>query len=271
MSESISSLPSVFRRRRWPAIATFVSVICGSLAYLVFTPPLYEATVRIMVNEKQLSVSEFGRDLATLPNAPGAEPIATQAELARSQHVLEQARAQIFSHGTYGLPESKLTIEKLKDDLKVSIVPATNILEMRYRSQNPLLSAGLLNAVSEAMIRENAAAIRAEAGSARNFLEGQLPVRRAQLAQAEAAESQYKKSSGIVSFTEQTESLVESLTNLEDQERALSAELKQAKARENSLRRTTDAGTLKNTYAAVRIGQDEELQRLRARLASTLR
>ncbi len=267
MSESISSLPSVFKRRHWPAIATFVSVICGSLAYLIVTPPMYEATLRIMVNDKQLSVSDLGRDLATLPNAPGGNPIATQAELARSQRVLEQARAQILSQGTYGLPESKLKIEKLKKELKVSIVPATNILEISYRSQNRLLSAGLLNAVSEAMVKENAEAIRAEAGSVRNFLEGQVPIKRAQLAQVEVAESQYKKSSGIVSFTEQTESLVESLTNLEDQERALTAELKQAKARENSLRRTTDAGTLKNTYASVRIGQDEELQRLRARLA----
>lgn len=184
MSESISSLPLVFKRRRWPAIATFVAVICGSLAYLVVTPPLYEATVRIMVNDKQLSVSDFGRDLATLPNALGGNPIATQAELARSQRVLKQARAQILSQGTYGLPESKLKIEKLKKELKVSIVPATNILEISYRSQNRLLSAGLLNAVSEAMVKENAEAIRAEVGSARNFLEGQVPIKRAQLTQA---------------------------------------------------------------------------------------
>ncbi len=268
MSESISSLASVFRRRRWPAIATFVSVICGSLAYLIVAPRMYEATVRIMVNEKQLSVSELGRDLATLPTLEDASPIATQAELAQSQRVIEQARAQVLSQGTYGLPQSKLTLKNLKKNLKVSIVPATNILELRYLSQNPLLSARLLNAVSETMIGENAEAIRAEAGSARNFLEAEVAKKRAQLAQAEAAQSQYKKSSGVVSFPDQTKSLVASLTNLEEQERTLTAQLQEAKARENSLRRITDdADTLKNTYAAVRIGQDEELKRLNAKLA----
>ena len=260
MSESISSLPSVFRRRRWPAIATFASVICGSLAYLVFTPRMYEATVRIMVNEKQLSVSDLGRDIATLPNAPGGNPIATQAELARSQRVLEQVRAQVVSQGTNNLPESKLTTNELKDDLKVSIVPATNMLEISYRSQNPLLTARLLNAVSEPMVRENAKAIRAEASSARSFLEGQLPIKHELLAQAEAAESQYKKSSGVVSFTEQTKSLVESLANLEDQEGVLTAQVQEAKERANSLRRTTHAGTIKNTYTAVRTGQDAKLK-----------
>lgn len=273
MNESISLLPAIFNRRRWPALATFISVICGAIAYLAVTPHLYEATVRIMLDDKQLSVSELGRDLTTQTNTTDASPMATQAELARSQRVLQQAIAQAFPQGTDGLPESKVTIDQLKNSLTVSIVPATSILEMRYQSQDPLLTAKLINAVSEAMVKENAETLRSEARSTREFLEVEVPKKRAQLAQAEAVLSQYKRSQSIVSLTDssgqdntQTRNLVESLTNLEDQERVLSAQLQEAKARNNSLQKITDVGTLKNTYAAVRSGQDEELKRLRAKL-----
>jgi len=62
-------------------------------------------------------------------------------------------------------------------------------------------------------------------------------------------------------------SLIESLTNAENQEQALSAQLKEVKVRNNSIQKLTDFGTLKNNYLAVRIGQDEELKHLRTKLA----
>ncbi len=270
MSESISSLSLIFRRHRWPAIATFVSVICGSLAYLAITPPKYESTVRVMLEDKQLSLSDIGRDLAKPSEIPETNPIATQAELARSQRVLEQAMTQVSLKGIKLLP----TTATVKNDLKVSTVPATNILQMSYKSQNPLLTSSVLNAVAEAMVKENAEAIRSQARSAREFLETELPKKRSELASAEAAIAQYKQSQGIVSIsdaegndTAQTQNLVKSLADLEQQELALSTQLQDAKVRNSSLRQTTDADTIENAYAMVRAGQNEDLKQLRAKLA----
>lgn len=272
MDQKFALLPAVFSRRRWPALATFISVICGALAYLVVTPRLYEAKVRLILDDKQVSISELGRDVTTQSIRPDANPIATQAELVRSQRVLQQAVAQV-PLGEDGVAKSQVILEQLKGGLKVSIVPATNILDMSYRSSDPVLTAKLLNAVSEAMVKENAETIRSEVRSTRKFLEAEVPKKRELLALAEAVLSEYKRSQGIVSLTDangqdsaQTNSLVQSLANLEDQERVLSAQLQEVKARNNSLQRITDSGTLKNTYAAVRSGQDEELKSLRAKL-----
>lgn len=270
MGQSISSLISIFWRHRWPATATFFSVMCGAIAYLVITPPKYETTVRVMLSDKQLSVSDFGRDLTKLSDIPQTNPIATQAELARSQRVLEQALNQVSLKGIKDIP----TTGTIKEELKVSIVPATNILQMSYKSQNPLVASSVLNAVAEAMVKENAGAIQSEARTVREFLESQLPKLRSQLAQAEAAISQYKQSQGIISITDsdgndstQTQSLVKSLADLNDQELALSAQIQDAKVRNNSLRQTTNADTIKNAYAIVRAGQDEDLKQLRVKLA----
>ena len=226
--------------------------------------------MRVMLNDKQLSVSDIGRDLATLSNRPEANPIATQAELARSQRVLEQALTQLSLKGIKDLPKTGT----VKNDLKVSTVPATNILEMSYRSQNLLLTSSILNAVAEAMVKENAEAIRSQASAVREFLEGELPKQRSQLASIEAALARYKRSQGIVSATDskgndsiQTQSLVTTLADLDQQELTLSSQLQDAKVRNNSLRQTTNADTIKNAYAIVRAGQDEDLKQLRAKLA----
>jgi len=61
--------------------------------------------------------------------------------------------------------------------LKVSIVPATNILDMSYRGPDPVLTAKLLNAVSEAMVKENAETIRSEVPQ-QEILEAEVPKKR---------------------------------------------------------------------------------------------
>jgi uncharacterized protein involved in exopolysaccharide biosynthesis len=53
--------------------------------------------------------------------------------------------------------------------LKVTIIPATHILEIKYRNQDPELATSLLNAVSEAMVQGNTETIRSEARLARRF------------------------------------------------------------------------------------------------------
>jgi hypothetical protein len=55
-----------------------------------------------MLDDKQVSISALGRDLNAQSNIPGASPIATQAELARSQRVLKKAMAQLIGSREQG-------------------------------------------------------------------------------------------------------------------------------------------------------------------------
>jgi polysaccharide biosynthesis transport protein len=275
IDKNLSLLPVVFYRHRFPAIATFISVICGAIAYLIFTPRLYEAKVRLMLDDKQASISELGRDLNAQSNIPGASPIATQAELARSRRVIEQAIAELPQETFKNRDRKPLSPNAVKTNLKTTIIPATRILELSYRSKNPVLSADVVNAIGTATIEENTKTIRSQAGSTKQFLEAEVPKKRQELSQAELELSKYKRSQGLVSLVDangqdntQTRSLIASLTTLEDQERELAAGLQEAKARNQSLKKVTDSSTLKNTYAAVRTGQAQELQNLRDRLVN---
>jgi capsular exopolysaccharide synthesis family protein len=263
----VSSLTSVFLRHRLPALATFASVLGAALAYVIFTPPRYEATARLMLDEKQVSVSNLGRDLTKLPESTpgGPGPIATQAELVKSQKVLGRAIATVFPNGGNN-PEAQQSLDQLGKRLKVKIIPATNILQLQYQDRDPQMSARLLNGVAQAMVEEDVDSIRAEARSVREFLEAEVPKQRQELEQLEARENLYRKNSGVVSLPEQTKSMVDSLSQIEDQERTLSAQLRQIVTQNSLLQQVTDAGALQRAYAAVRAGQDEELKSLRVKL-----
>jgi polysaccharide biosynthesis transport protein len=264
MEKGISSLLAVLKRRALPALVTFTAVIGGAFAYLTVTPRLYEASARLIQDDRRVSVSELGRDLTQVSSGTpgGPSPLANQAELVKSQRVLEQAMAIASVKST-----SKITSGELKKGLGVKIVPATNILELSYKSKDPELAAQLLNAVSQAMIEENTKTISSEATKVREFLESsEIPNARKRLATAERNESQYRYTSGIISFEAQSKSAVDSLATLEDQERSLTAQLQEAKGRDASLRQITDAKSLDKAYASVRGGQDEQLKTLRAKL-----
>lgn len=269
MEKGISSLLAVLKRRALPALVTFTAVIGGAFAYLTVTPRLYEASARLIQDDRRVSVSELGRDLTQVSSgAPGGpSPLANEAELVKSQRVLERAIALASLKSYNGSPTSQITSEELNKGLGVKIVPATNILQLNYKSKDPELAAQLLNAVSQAMIEENTKTISSEATKVREFLESsEIPNARKRLAAAEKNESNYRHISGIISFEEQTKSAVESLATLEDQERALTAQLQEAKGRDASLRQITDAKSLDKAYASVRGGQDEQLKTLRAKL-----
>ncbi|MBW4608854.1 MAG: polysaccharide biosynthesis tyrosine autokinase [Hassallia sp. WJT32-NPBG1] len=269
MEKGISSLLAILKRRALPALVTFTAVIGGAVAYLTVTPRLYEASARLIQDDRRVSVSELGRDLTQVSSgAPGgASALANQAELVKSERVLERAIALASLKSNNGSPGSKITSGELNQGLGVKIVPATNILQLSYKSKDPELAAQLLNAVSQAMIDENTKTISSEATKVREFLESsEIPNARKRLATAEQRESQYRHISGIISFEEQTKSVVESLATLEDQERSLTAQLQEVKGRDASLRQITDAKSLDKAYASVRGGQDEQLKTLRAKL-----
>lgn len=265
MEKSISSLLGILRRHSLPALATFAAVMGGAQIYLKLTPNVYETSARLMLDEKRVSVSELGRDLTQVgAGTPGgANPLANQAELIKSQKVLERSLTKLATAKSL----NQLTTAEISSGLRVKIVPATNILEVSYQGKQANTVAQILNAVSQAMVEESADVIRREAASVRLFLEAEVPKLRSRLKLAEAVENNYRQQSGIVSFADQTKSLVDSLAVLENQERDLSTQLQETESKRASLQAITKSENVNTAYATVRGGQDEEIKKLRAKLA----
>jgi len=256
------SLISVLKRRWLPAVAVLATTVGASLVYLAVAKSEYAVTARLIVDDRSVSISELGQELsASRVTPPGdANPLATEAELVRSQTVIERAIALLKENG---LPADDLIAEDIAEDIDVAIIPATNILEVSYATEQVGKAAAILNAILQASTEQSAEAIRSEASAVRAFLEAEVPQLQAQLAAAETAESEYRQQSGLISSEVQTDGLIATLSDLAAVEQALNADLVGVISRERQLRQITNVGSLSEAYAAVQVGQNAELQGLR--------
>jgi polysaccharide biosynthesis transport protein len=261
--------PDMIKRNSLPALLTLGAVVGSAWVYAQKAPRIYETSSRIMLDDRSKSVSELGRALTKLPdNVPGgSSAIVTQAELVKSERVLKRALESILPPGMSEDPDRRLTVAHLSKTIRVKILPATNLLEVSYQNTDAKLVADVINAVADATVIEDVASIRREASTVREFLEKKVPAQQSKVLEAEALESQYRQGTGIVSLENQTQSLVVSLADVENQERLVTAQLREASTKGGLLQGVTGVNDTNTAYAANRIGQDEQLKLLRTRIA----
>ena len=261
-------LISALKKHYRIALITFISVIGASAAYLGITPSKYKTSAKLIVGEQEISVSGLDRQLAEKNiKTPGktADPVATQAELVKTQKVLQRALTN-FQRDT-GVPEQELPeIRSFKKAIDVEIIPATNVLRLVYRDSDPIVAAELLNSVAESVVEENLATKRLQASALRTFLEAEIDRQRVKVEQASAAESEYRQAQGQIDLETQTKSLVSSLTELENEERMLQAQLQATNIEDELLQRATGIDSFDGATQAIRLSKNEELQQLQSQL-----
>ena len=269
MNTSLESLLiSTFKKHTWIVLATFISTISASILYLAIAPSQYKTSAKLIVGEQEVSVSNLGQQLTEkATKTPGkiADPVATQAELVKSNKVLRRA-LKSFQQETGISDENLLPIRKLQENIDVEILPATNILKLVYHYPNPEVAAKLLNHVARSVVEENIETNRSQANALREFLEVKISQQQSKLQQAEIAESEYRQAQGLVNFEAQTASLVNSLTELENEERILLARLREITSTRDTLKQAAGLNNLDQAYTVLRISQDEELLNLRSKL-----
>jgi len=268
MERTLPSLHSVWHRRGWVAILALASTIAGGVVYLLLTAPKYEVKAQLILNDRQLGISELSRGLSEVSSYRAGEssPLATQSELIKSQRVIQQAidRVNLDTLDPLGVPP---TLKQVRKYLNVAIIPATNILELSYQNESEALAVEVINSIAQTMVDESASEIRLEAKAVREFLEQEVPRQRAITEAAEQAENEYRRMSGLVNVEEQTTQLVQSLGDLEAQERTLVAEYQERITQVEQLRQLTGIDNPKNAYIGRRVGGDQEIEEMRSQLA----
>lgn len=272
---NLSFLPAILKRRAVPAMVTVFCAIALGAVHALLSKPVYQASTRLIVSAQTVSLSEIGQDITDSQNSipTGATLLATQSELVKSERVLAYALENLPSElavsganrSAEGAAEP-LTVDALKEDLTVAVIPATNILELTFVHADPEVAAAVLNKVAEAVVVEGAESIRSQATSVRRFLEEKIPEQQAKLLAIEEAETLYRQETGIVSLDVQTENWIGSLTEVQAQELSLVRQLQEAQARDETLRNVTGIDSLERAYTSVRVGQNETIDQLERQL-----
>lgn len=237
-------------RRHWWKVA-LAGILCAALGWFLSTrfTPVYESVARIAVDLKTPS-SIVGSDTGQGGTATEADQyFNTELQLLQSDVVLRPVaeKFHLISYtGSHGLPSGMKASDApvVLKDLKVSHPANSFILEIAYRSTNPIEAADVANAVARSYIVEGRE-LRAHASlDASAFMEQQIEELKKNMEDSAAALASHEKALGVINPTEKTSLLTARLLQL-------NTEL--ADAQDDRMRKEVD-------YRALRSGSDAAIQ-----------
>jgi polysaccharide biosynthesis transport protein len=222
-------------RRRWLAAAGVLSgVLVLASAYALAQRPVYQAEGKLLIKSSNASeLTGLGETLGQL-KALGQQntPLDTQAEIIRSTPIVEGVIESLGLKDSEGKP---LAADVLAKDLKVKGVTGTDVLQISYESDKPREASKIVNKVIEIFLKNNVQLNRAEAVSARKFIEEQLPPTEYALRQADSAVRRFKEDNNLISLEEEAGQAVKLIGDLEEQITQTQAQLADANERSRQL------------------------------------
>ncbi len=266
-------------RRRWLLASVMFLGVLGVVLMLGFTrAKLYTATANMVVNSRELNVSEKDKDV--LPGLPTADNAAdTEVQILRSAAVaqgtvraLDLTRNSAFTPKLATIPAAAwetTTAAMLMANLKVDRPGQSNVVSIAYTAPDPALAKAIADQVGYQYLKVKEGSRRVAVDQVNRGMGDQLGELRGQLEQAEAAVAQYKGQHGLLgtqgsTFTEQELSLYK------QQEAASRAALAEASARvgtaEAQLNQGSNGG---DVGAALQSPVVQQLRAQRAQLATT--
>jgi len=263
-------------KRRWlPASIVFVLSVIAALSASTRQRPMFEPTGKLLLRDDQTSeLTGIAQDLGNLESLNlSSDPLATQAALILSQPILEDAIRSLELRNAAG---KLIDPEALTANLTVKPVGGTDLISVAYRSDDPALSAAVVNQVMASYIKSNIESQRSEVVAAREFLEDELPRAQAEAENLSEALKLFNESNGVISLEEEAGATVSTLADLDSTISQVQTNLVEADSRVDQLSNQLGMSS-RQARALATVTQSpavqtslNELQAVRAELANAL-
>jgi capsular exopolysaccharide synthesis family protein len=219
----------ILKRRRVPVIGVFGSVLALTTLMTFAKQPIYEAKGTLLLKRTSTasSLTELSGKVNQLDGI-GGSPVTTQIEIIRSTPIIQETIAALKLHDPN--PNSLL------GSLRVTNIPGTDILEVAYRSTDANHAAEVVNTLMRVYKQQDIETNRAEARSARAFIEQQLPKVENTVRQAELALRRFKEKNEVVDLSAEAQTTVGTIGDAERQLTTTQAELAKVSAKTNAYR-----------------------------------
>jgi succinoglycan biosynthesis transport protein ExoP len=239
----------VLYRRRYIAASAFIIVFVGVTLYTVTSTRIYEASTRILIERDTPNVVSFQEVLDQ--GAQTDDYYETQYAILRGRGLARRTidSLKLWDHplfnqqpgfsvrgllmtplnamtrwfepprpieapGAEETSEQSRVIDRFLADLNVEAVRYSRLVDVTYRSSDPVLSAKIANALGEAYIRQNVELSSTTTKEASTFLTEQLAQQRAKLEASEQALQAYRERTDSVSLEERQNVVVQRLADL---------------------------------------------------------
>jgi len=254
---SLRYILTILFARRKLMLATTLLVLATAVFGSLFISPTYESTVKILLRRerseplvsseaeptkeyvsKEVSETEINSEievltsrllLATVVQETGlAERVASGFSLGK---LFDRSYRRL--HDQPPAQAADQAIQRLKENLKVTPIKNSNVIQLTYRAGDPELAARVLNTLSRAYIDQHLQ-LR-QANNAVGFYEEQAETLRRKLQQVEADLRRYEADHGLASVAEQEHLALQKLADFQAELNATRVELKGAEERTATL------------------------------------
>jgi len=235
---TLTEVVRIVRTRRFLVLTVFLLALGGSVLYAVLATRQYEGVARLDIDPNRASASSLSDTLAqTLGDSQATSRVETEMKIMQSDSVLLRVvrrlnlphRAPFTSLKSFRkdpVPPGSLdmtaaqTDELLKalgDGIKVSVAPGTTLVEVRYRSSDPVLASAVPNALVESYIEQDLSVSSAGEARVAASLMSEMDNLRDQASAAQTKLAEFQRQNHVVGVDEAQNVLVDKIRLLNQQ------------------------------------------------------
>src|SRR5262245_38539820 len=204
-------------------ILAFLLVLLPTLVWIFLAPPLYVASLQLLVKPGRF---ESSPRLAMADAMLEAE-LGSEVGILQSRGVLEKValESHLVDRQEQGSPEERLAraVRHLEDELKIEQLPRSNVIAVRYTARDPKLAGRVLDTLTSAYLEKRSNLYRNPRSV--EFFDAQVTKFSEQLRDARAALSQFKERRGIALLNVQKEVNLRRIDELQAEVQRLEAEV----------------------------------------------
>ena len=182
----------VLHRRRWLAISVFLAVVISVAVYTFTAVPMYDARVSILIEVEAPNVIEFKEVLQE--GSRFSDYYQTQYELLKSPALARKtvAALELWKRPDFEEPNQSAAVWAMLKGLQIFPVRGSRLVNVRFRSRNPRLSADVANAHARQYIAQSLENRFVVSKEATEWLDGQLAEERKRVERTESALQAYR-------------------------------------------------------------------------------
>ena len=235
-------------RSRWAIVLIFGAVVLSSIIFSLVVGPVYEAHSVLMIEPRTgkeglssvLDVSGYIQ-----PGTFNVSVINNQVEILRSFSLAERTLERLrelygtekisLFHSDKGMPSQHVLVRRLQAMTTVVPLREADIIEVRVRTSDPWQANVIANAVADTYISENRSTAREDVREVKGFLQEQISMVRARLAEAEDKLKAYQEREKVASLPDEITVLVDKSAYFEGLYNEAAVDLQTARKKLNAL------------------------------------
>jgi len=203
-------------KRHWlPASMVFGAALALTALSISLQKPVYQAEAKLSFKKisPTSSLTGLGKEIGQFaPVGEQSNPLNTEIEIIRSIPIAQKI---ITKFNLKDKNDTPLKVKQFLNQLSVVNTRGTDILSVSYQDRDPQRAAAIVNTLIALYTENNQIVSRAEAVSARVFIEKQLPKAQGSVEQAEAALRRFKEQNKVLALQEEAKSAVEVISDLD--------------------------------------------------------